>query len=72
VPDVIAGQIDVLPSQRRQELQQAVIDVLVMSSQSNDRPIQIDRIPQDDGGRHQIEATGAVTLLLKAAVSDLA
>jgi hypothetical protein len=43
-----------------------------MSPQGNDRPLQIDLVPQDDSGPHQIEAAGAVTLLLKAAVSGFA
>ena len=37
-----------------------------------DRPFQIDRVPQYDGGRHQVEAGGTVALVLKAAVAHLA
>ena len=34
------------------------------------RPLQIDRIPQYDGRRHQVEAAGPVALLLETAVAD--
>ena len=50
-------------------LQHAVIDRLAAFLQSLDRLFQIDGIPQDDGGDHQIKATGAVTLIFKAAVA---
>ena len=33
-------------------------------------PLQIDRVPQHDGRRHQVEAAGPVALLLEAAVAD--
>lgn len=33
-------------------------------------PFQIDRIPQHDGHRHQVEATGPVALLLETAATD--
>ncbi len=31
---------------------------------------QIDRVPQDDGGGHQVQSTGPVTLIFKRAVTD--
>jgi len=34
--------------------------------------LQVDRIPQHDRRRHQIEAAGPVALLLKTAVADFA
>lgn len=34
--------------------------------------LQIDRVPQHDGRRHQVEAAGPVALLLEAAVADFA
>ena len=36
------------------------------------RPFQIDGVPQHNGCGHQIEATGPVALLFKAAVADFA
>lgn len=44
-PEVIAGQVDVLPAERRQVLQQAVIDGLTVATQGVRGPLQIDRVP---------------------------
>ena len=41
-----------------------------MGTQSTGGTLQIDRVPQHDGRRHQIEAAGPVALLLEAAVAD--
>jgi hypothetical protein len=41
-----------------------------VATQSTGGTLQIDRIPQHDGRRHQIEAAGSIALLLKAAVAD--
>ncbi len=59
-----------LPAQRRQVLQQGIVNGLAMSSQGIRSPRQIDRVPQHDSRRHQVEAAGSVALLLKAAVAD--
>ena len=61
-----------LPAERRQVLQQAVIHGLAVTTQSVRGPFQIDRVPQHDGGRYQVEAGSAVALLLEAAVADFA
>ena len=61
-----------LPAERRQILQQAVIDGLTVAAQGVRCPFQIDRVPQHDGGRHQVEAGSAVALLLETAVADFA
>lgn len=45
---------------------------MAMPAQGIRGPLQVDRIPQHDGRRHQVEATGAVALLLEAAVADFA
>ena len=57
-PEVIAGQVDVLPAERRQVLQQAVIDGWPWPTQGVRGPLQIDRVPQHDGRRHQVGAAG--------------
>ena len=36
------------------------------------RPFKVHGIPQHDGGRQQVQSTGAVALLLEAPVADLA
>ena len=61
-----------LPAQGRQELQQAGIGELARLAQGLRCPLQIDRIPQHDGGCHQVQAAGAVPLLLECPVADFA
>jgi len=59
-----------LPSQRGQILQQFVINLPAMFTQSLNCLLQVDRIPTDDRCyHHQIQATGQVPLVLKAAIS---
>ena len=41
-----------------------------MAAQSVCRPLKIDRVPQHDGGCHQVETGSAVALLLETAVAD--
>lgn len=57
------------PAQGRQVLQQGVIDRLAVTAQGIRGPFQVDRVPQHDGGRHQVEAAGPVALLLETAVA---
>ena len=57
-----------LPTQRRQVLQQRGI----VTVQSRGGTLQVDRVPQDDGCRHQVEAGSPVALLLEATVADFA
>ena len=59
-----------LPAERRQVLQQAVIDGMAVTAQCMCRPFQIYGIPQHDGRGYQVEATGPVALLLETAVAD--
>ena len=61
-----------LPAERRQVLKQRVIDGMAVAAQSVRCPFQIDRVPQHDGRRHQIETAGPVALLLETAVADFA
>ena len=44
---------------------------MAISAQRMCGALQIDRVPQHDGSRYQIEAAGPVALLLEAAVADL-
>ncbi|VAS09763.1 Uncharacterised protein [Klebsiella pneumoniae] len=61
-----------LPTERRQVLQQRVINGMAVATQRVRSPFQIDRVPQHDGSRYQIEAASPVALLLETAVADLA
>ena len=71
-PQVVVRQVDVLPTQGRQELQQRIVHGRCMTTQGVDGPLQIHRVPEHDGRRDEVRATGAVALLLKAAVPDFA
>jgi hypothetical protein len=53
-PDVISGQIDVLPAERGEVSQQMVRDILNLA-QGGDGAFQVTRVPQDNGGNEQIE-----------------
>lgn len=52
--------------------QQFLIDVLPGVASRLDGALQGDRIPQNDRWHHQVEAAGAVALVLEAAVADCA
>lgn len=71
-PQVVARQIDVLPTQGRLELQQRIVHGRCMTTQCVNGPLQIHLVPEHDGRRDEVQATGAVALLLKAAVPDFA
>ncbi len=71
-PDVITSQIDVLPAKRQQILQQSVIDGFAGLAQRLCCTVEIGGVPQNDGGCHQIEAAGAITLPPETAVADFA
>jgi len=59
-----------LPSEGRQVFKQCVINSLPVVTKRICGAFQIDRVPQHDGGGDQVEATGAIALLLKAAIPD--
>ena len=59
-----------LPAKRRQVWQQCVVNDMAIAAQPVCRSLQVNRIPQHDGGCHQVEAAGPVALLLEAAVAD--
>ena len=65
-----AGQVDVLPTQRRQVRQQFVVHIFPRIPQCLHRSFQVDRIPQHDGRHHQVEAARAITLILETAVAN--
>ncbi len=68
-PGVVAGQVDVLPAQRREMLQEAIVNHLTARPQRFDGAPEIDRVPQGDGSDDQIEAAGTLTLVLEAPVA---
>ena len=58
------------PTQRRQVLKQVGVHRLSSVSQPLGCPLQVDRVPQHNGGGHQVEAGGPVVLLLEAPIPD--
>jgi hypothetical protein len=70
-PGVVAGQVDVFPSEWRDVLEQSGVDNLRLSK-SFDSTFQIDGIPERDGGCDQIEPAGTMTLVLEGPISYLA
>ena len=58
MPDVVAGQIDVFPAQRREVGQKPVVNGLTLVAQAADGPFQVHGVPQHDGGDNQIQAAG--------------
>ena len=69
-PGVIAGEVNVVPMDRRHMLKQAFVDLPPLLAKRPDRALQISGIPQNNRGNHQVEAAGAVTLRLKAAIAQ--
>ena len=68
-PDVIAGQIDVLPAKRRQMREQFVWDLLGRA-QGGDGAVEIAGVPKDDGRDQQVQPRRTVLLILISAVAD--
>jgi hypothetical protein len=61
----------VLPAERRDLLEQGRIDGLGFPKQS-DGAFQVKRVPQRDGGDHQVKTAGAILLIFEGTVADLA
>ena len=68
-PDVIAGEIDVLPAERRQ-VEEKVIGNILRLAQSSNRAIKVAGVPQGDGRDQKVEAGSAVLLVLVGAVAN--
>lgn len=62
-PDVVPCQVDMLPSQRRQMPNQLIVHRVAMSFEALYCPLQIDRVPEDDGRHNPIQTTGSITLV---------
>ena len=72
IPLVVARQVDVLPAQRRQMGKISGRRMVPLLSKVIDSPLQIGRVPQNDGGDEQIQTARAVALILIRAVADFA
>ena len=70
-PDVIAGEIDVLPPERRQMGEKVIGNVLDLA-QGGDRAVQISGVPEGDGRDEEVETGGPMLLVFVGAVADFA
>lgn len=61
-----------LPAQWRQVLQQLAVHRFARVAHRLGGALQVHRVPQHDGCRHQVEAAGPVALLLEAPIPDFA
>src|SRR3954453_12263065 len=71
-PEVIAGEVDVLPAERREVSEQRIWHRLATTMQGVQRAVEIDGVPQGDGSRDQGQAAGTVLLGLGRAVTKAA
>ena len=70
-PDIVAGQVDVLPAQRR-EMRQEMFGDIFRLAQGGDRSFEVSGVPQDDRGNDEVQARSAVLLVLVGAITDFA
>ena len=71
LPAIVTGEVDVIPAERGDGCDEGVIDWPV-PAQSGDRALEVDGVPEYDGGGHQIEAAGPASLIFKRPTSDFA
>lgn len=64
IPGVDAGKVDMLPTERRDVLQQSIRNISFYSFQLCDRAVKIDCIPVDDRTDDEVETRGAERLAL--------
>ena len=68
-PEVVAGEVDVLPAERRDMGEQGVGNDLAAAAQGVQGAAEVDRVPQRDGSRDQGQAAGTVLLQLRGAIA---
>ena len=61
-----------LPAERPDVGEESVVDGVTMVADELDGALEVAAVPQHDGGDQQVEAAGAVVLVLVRAVADLA
>jgi hypothetical protein len=60
----------VVPVNRGHVGEEALLDGVAVLAEGGHRPLEIDRIPQDDRRDHQIQATRPVPLLVIGAIAE--
>lgn len=71
IPGVDAGQIDVLPAQRRDVPEQMIRNLATHVAQVGDGPFDVDCVPVYDRADDEVEAGGAEGLAFERSVPDL-
>ncbi len=72
IPGVDARQVDMLPTQRRDMLQQRIWNISSRSFELCDRAVEIDSVPVYDCTDDEVETRGAERLALERPVANLA
>ena len=70
LPDIVAGQIDVLPAKGKKTRQKRIVHIPPVFAQCLNRPLHINRIPKDNGADDEIESARTVALILVTAVAE--
>jgi len=72
IPGVDAGKVDMLPTERRDGLQQSIRNISTRSLQLCDCTVEINCIPVHDRTDDEVETRGVKRLALERPVADLA
>ena len=70
--DVVAIEDDVLPAERGNVGEQLIGRSFGLGAKLSDGVLEVDGVPEDDGGDREVEAGGTVALVFEGAVPDLA
>jgi hypothetical protein len=71
LPDVVAIEDDVLPAERGNVGEQLIGRSFGLGPKLGDGVVEVDGVPEDDGGDREVEAGGTVALVFEGAVPDL-
>jgi hypothetical protein len=71
IPLVVAGEVDVFPSEWREVFEKLRVDGLALDGEGLNSSLDIDRVPEGDCRCDEGQSAGPVSLLFEAAVSDL-
>jgi hypothetical protein len=66
---VVSGQVDMLPAEWGQVLQESIVEWLAIAAQGVGGALEIDGVPQNDGSGEKIQTACPVSLLLEATVA---
>lgn len=72
IPGIDAGQVDILPTQRGDVLEQMIRNLALHFAQVGDGPFDIDRIPMYDRTDDEVEAGCSEGLAFERSVADFA